>query len=169
MPREERERRYIAEYMALTYPRGNYQLNVPLGPIPRELVQQLGQAQAAQVFYPTRPRIDACAWTKTAYLLVEAKIREPKHAIGDLLVYRSLIPSTVDLPSYDGQPIVARLVVPDILDWIRASAVEHRLDVVTYRPAWLAAYWAERQNYFTRDYRVARDQKQAMRKILGLE
>ena len=42
MPREERERRYIAEYMAQTYPRGNYQLNVPLGPIPQELVRQLG-------------------------------------------------------------------------------------------------------------------------------
>ena len=169
MPRAERERRYIAEYMAQTYPRGNYQLNVPLGPIPQELVQQLGATQAAQVFYPTRPRIDAVAWLPGAYILVEAKIREPKHAIGDLLVYRSLIPSTRDLPSYDGQAIVSRLVVPEILEWIRVSAEEHRLEVATYHPAWIADYWRSRQEYFTQSYRLARDSKQAMRKILGLE
>ena len=169
MPREERERRYIAEYMASAYPTGNYQLNVPLGPIPRDLVQQLGQLQAAQVFYPTRPRIDAVAWTPTEYLIIEAKIREPKHAIGDLLVYRSLIPSTLDLPMRDHQPIVAVLVVPEVLDWIRASAEEHQLRVALYKPEWIAAYWAERQNYFTRDYRLRRDEKQNMRKVLGLE
>jgi len=46
---------------------------------------------------------------------------------------------------------------------------EHRLEVATYHPAWIADYWRSRQEYFTQSYRLARDSKQAMRKILGLE
>jgi len=39
--RQERERRYISEYMMTTWPEGNWQLNVELGPIPQEYVDRM--------------------------------------------------------------------------------------------------------------------------------
>ena len=59
VPRKERERRFISEYMLQAWPEGGYQLNVELGPIPQEYVDRLGLGKAAALFRPTRPRVDA--------------------------------------------------------------------------------------------------------------
>lgn len=169
MPRLERERRYIAEYIAYAFPAGNAALNVPVGPIPDDLVRQFGPSRAAALFFPTRPRCDALAWTRDTYYVIESKVREPKAGIGDLLMYGSLIPQTPDLPMYDGQPVQLRLVVPQIVDWVRLSAHQHNIEVVEYWREWIADYWRERQDYFTRSYRIAREEKMRMRRLLGLE
>ena len=94
MPRKERERRYISEYMKFQWPQGNWQLNVELGPIPQEYVDRLGLGKAAALFRPTRPRVDAIKWTGERYYLIEAKIRDIKAGIGDLSYYRGMIPRT---------------------------------------------------------------------------
>jgi len=59
MARQERERRYISEYMVQTWPAGGWQLNVELGPIPQDYVDRYGLGKAAAIFRPTRPRCDA--------------------------------------------------------------------------------------------------------------
>lgn len=169
MPRAERERLYIAEYMAEVFPEGNYQLNVELGPIPKELVRELGPTRAARVFRPSRPRVDAAAWFAGAYYLIEAKVREPKDGIGDLIMYRSLVPSTADLPQYTDQAIRLRLVIPAVLDWVRIAGQDQGIEIAEFWRDWIADYWAQRQNYFTKEFREARADKMRMRAILGLD
>lgn len=169
MPRKERERRYISEYMIHQWPRGGWQLNVELGPIPQEYVDRLGLGRAAALFRPTRPRVDAVKWTRDRYYIIEAKIRDIKAGIGDLSYYRGMIPNTPDLPFYHGQEIVTRLVVPWMIDWVQAAADAAQVEVVVFEQDWIADYVRERQHYFTAEYREERAEKMRLREILGVD
>lgn len=169
MPRKERERRYISEYMLKTWPGGGWQLNVELGPIPQEYVDRYGLGKAAAIFRPTRPRVDAVKWTDKAYYLIEAKIRDIKAGIGDLSYYKGMAARAPDLPFYDGQPIICRLVVPWMIEWIRVAADEAQVEVVVFLPDWIADYVKERQHYFTAEYRAERAEKIRLREILGVD
>lgn len=169
MARQERERKYISEYMLETWPECDWLLNVPLGPIPDYLLDAHGPTKAAAIYRPTRPRVDAVKWTPTHYYVIEAKIREAKTGIGDLLFYRGLIPSTLDLPFYTSQEFVYRLVVPWSLDWVKAAAEENGIEVVVYLRQWIADYVEERKHYFTQEYRDARAEKMRLRGLLGVE
>ena len=169
MPRQERERRYISEYMKDTATEGPYQLNVELGAIPAEYVTRYGMTKAAALFRPTRPRVDAVRWLPDKYILIEAKLRDIKSGIGDLLYYRGLIPETPDLPYYDGQPIVSRLVIPFKYDWIKKAADASGVELVVQLYNWVSDYVKERQHYFTAEYRDARKEKMHLREILGVD
>ena len=169
MARKERERRYISEYMIHEWPQGGWQLNVELGPIPQEYVDRYGLGKAAAMFRPTRPRVDAVKWTKTAYYIIEAKLRDIKAGIGDLSYYSGMIPRTPDLPFYDGQPIICRLVVPWMIEWIKVAADAAGVEVVVHIEPWIADYVKERQHYFTAEYRAERAEKMRLREILGVD
>ena len=169
MPRKERERRYISEYMLKTWPQGGWQLNVELGPIPQEYVDRYGMGKAAALFRPTRPRVDAVRWQDDKYYLIEAKIRAIKDGIGDLSYYRGMAERAPDLPFYDGQPIVCRLIVPWMIEWIRVAADAAQVEVVVFWAEWIDDYVKERQHYFTAEYREARKEKMELRKILGVD
>lgn len=169
MARQERERRYISEYMLHQWPEGNWQLNVELGPIPQEYVDRLGMSKAAALFRPTRPRADAVKWTPEAYYLIESKIRDIKAGIGDLSYYRSVIPTTPDLPFYNHQTLICRLVVPWMLDWLMPVANAAVVEVVVFKPSWIDDYVKERQHYFTTEYREARAARMKLREILDVD
>lgn len=169
MPRQERERRYIAEYMKDTFPEGQYQLNVELGPIPQEYVDRYGFGKASAMFRPTRPRVDAVKWAPGAYYLIEAKLRDIKAGIGDLSFYRGMAERTLDLPLYEGQPIICRLVVPWMIDWIKTAADVAQVEVMVFKPDWVDAYVRERQHYFTAEYREKRAETMRLREILGVD
>lgn len=169
MSRKERERRYISEYMVHEWPQGGWQLNVELGPIPQEYVDRYGLGKAAAIFRPTRPRVDAVKWTEKAYYIIEAKIRDIKAGIGDLSYYRGMISKTLDLPFFDGQPIICRLVVPWMIEWIRAAADAAQVEVVVFTADWIEEYVRERQHYFTAEYRAERAEKMRLREILGVD
>jgi len=169
MARQERERRYISEYMKKTFPEGNFQLNVELGEIPPEYVKRLGFKKAAALVRPTRPRVDAVHWSPDRYLLIEAKIRDMKAGIGDLLYYRGLIPETIDLPEYVGQPIVARMVVPWTLPQLQTAARANNIEIVIDEQDWIDEYIEEKKLYFTKEYRDARAEKMRLRGVLGVD
>ena len=169
MARQERERRYIAEYCADNFPDGNYMLNVELGPIPQGMVDRYGYGMASRLFRPTRLRIDAVAWYPDKYLLIEAKLRNMKDGIGDLLIYQRLAPQTQDLPFYDGQPFVPVLVIPYDLQWLRDITNATDIEYAIQWYDWVGDYARERQNYFTAEYRVKRNETMRLRKLLGVE
>lgn len=169
MPRQERERRYISEYMRQEWPQGDYMLNVELGPIPQEYVQRYGVSKAAALFRPTRPRVDAVKWLPDKYFLIEAKIRDIKAGIGDLSYYGSVLNVTPDLPYYEGQPIIKRLIVPWMLDWLQPVAAAADVQVVVFHQDWIEDYVKERQHYFSAEYREKRAETMRLRKVLGVE
>jgi len=151
------------------WPEGNWQLNVELGPIPQEYVDRLGLGRAAALFRPTRPRVDAIKWFPDRYYIIEAKIRDIKAGIGDLSYYRGMAERAPDLPFYDGQPIICRLVVPWMIEWIRVAADAAKVEVVVYWSDWIGDYVKERQHYFTSEYRAERVEKMRLREILGVD
>jgi len=155
--------------MLKTWPEGGWQLNVELGPIPQEYIDRYGLGKAAALFRPTRPRVDAVKWNDKAYYIIEAKIRDIKAGIGDLSYYRGMLPRTPDLPFYDGQPIICRLVVPWMIDWIKVAAEAAQVEVKVFWVGWIDEYIKERQHYFTREYRDERAEKMKLREILGVD
>lgn len=167
--RQERERRYISQYCKENLPSGAWQLNVELGAIPADYIQRYGTTKAAALFRPTRPRVDAVCWTPETYWIIEAKIRSIKNGIGDLQYYLSAAKQAPDLPFYEGQPLRARLIVPWMLDWLKPSADAAGVEVVVLTYPWIEDYIHEVQHYFTAEYRAARAEKMAQRKILGVE
>ena len=167
--RQERERRFISEYVLQAFPSGEWTLNVPLGAVPFELVRIRGTMAAAALFRPQRRRVDAVAWTRDAYYIVEAKIRDPFEGIGRLVTYAKEATRTNDLPGYEGQPIIPRLVVPFVIERDRISATELDIEIVEFSPPWIAEYVRERQLYFTADHRQARQDRDAQRQLFGLE
>jgi len=169
MPRKERERRYIAEYMKWQWPQGGWQLNVEIGPIPKEYVERYGLSKAAALFRPTRPRVDAVHWDQDHYYIIEAKVRSIKTGIGDLYYYRSLIPLTPDLPLYTGQELIYRLIVPWNIEWMKVAADAAQIDTVVFWQDWIADYVKERQYYFTAEYQAKRKEKMRLRGILGVD
>ncbi len=166
---EQRERRYISEYMLQAFPGGSFALNVELGPVPTELVEVHGLDGAALRYRPFRRRVDGTAWDERTYWLVESKIRDPLEGLGRLQTYRDLAGETPDLVGYERQEVRMRLVVPFSLDWIKVAAQKAGIELVEFFPSWITAYFQERQRYFTAEYRAKRDEKQAMRKLFGLE
>lgn len=169
MPRQERERRFVSEYMLATFPDGDWETNVPLGNVPLELIAQEGLTRAARIFRPQRRRVDAVAWTPTVYYLLEMKIRDPFEGIGRLQTYAREAARTPDLPGFEGQPIVPRLVVPFVIERDQMAADEAGLELVEFFQPWIGEYLEERQQYFTAEFRLARADKMRMRELLGLE
>ncbi|MCI0437593.1 MAG: hypothetical protein L0177_00490, partial [Chloroflexi bacterium] len=124
---------------------------------------------AAALLRPQRRRVDAVAWSADAYYVIEAKIRDPFEGLGRLIIYAEEARVTPDLPGYEGQPIIPRLVVPYTIERDRAAARAHGIELVEFAPAWIGDYVRERQNYFTAEHRQARDEKKRLRDLFGLE
>lgn len=169
MAREEREKRYIAEYLAETYPPGTYQSNVPLGDIPEEIVSMHGVKMGGAIFRPSRRRIDAVCWDGDTYKLIESKIRDPFEGLSRLPTYLILARRSLDLPHYTEQPFEMVLVTPFALDWIKDAARDAGITLVVYWRDWIADYIREYQLYFTEAYRTKRAEVFRARRQLGLE
>ena len=166
---QQRQVRLTAEWMAERYPRGGYTLNAWLGPSLPGLVEEKGLERALRESAPWRPRVDALVVEADKVVLVEAEIRQPRNAVGHLLVYKSLVASTPELADHLGKPVVLVLLTPWTNATIEAMARESHIQVEVYNPAWIAEYVEELHVYWTREYQEARAQKMAIREMLGVE
>lgn len=164
-----RETRLLWEYLKETYPNDTWATNVELGPLPADEIVLRGVRAVAARLRPFRRRVDAVHWTPEVYELIECKIRDPMPGLGALVVYAGLARQTPDLMGYEGQPIRKVLVVPFALEWEIAAGAELGVVVVEFWKPWIADYFREIQNYFTREYRTARDEKKLKRRLLGVE
>jgi len=169
LAREEREKRYASEYMMEAFPAGTYQLNVPLGEIPEEIIAMHGVQRGGAIFRPSRRRIDAVCWDGDTYKLIEFKIRDPFEGLSRLPTYLRLAKRSLDLPHYNDQPFEMILVVPFMLAWIKHDAEEAGITVVEYWREWIADYVREYQLYHSEEYRTKRAEVHRARRQLGLE
>ncbi len=165
----QRETRLLWEFLQATYPGETWSTNVELGTLPEDDIMMRGVRGAAARLRPFRRRVDAVHWTSDRYDLIEAKIRDPLPGLGGLLIYEALAKVTPGLIGYTGQPIHKILVVPFALQWIRDVADELGVEVVEFWREWIADYYRAWQNYFTREYRIARDERKEKLRLMGLE
>jgi len=165
----QRQTLLTAEWMLLQYPQGGYGLNVRLGPAMGDLVAEMGLERALATSAPWRPRVDALAVESQKVVLVEAEIRQPRNAVGHLIVYRGLAAQTPELRAHWGKPVELVLLTPWTNSTIEAMARDAGIRVAVYNPPWIAGYVAELQVYWTREYQQARVQKLELRRQLGVD
>lgn len=140
---QQRERRYVVEFVQGHYPeRIQVFYNMRLGPGPVELRRR----------YPDEPESAFKSWLKYAdavvvlarsLILVEAKIRRPIDAMGQLIHYKTLIAETPELAPWRDKPVELVLVTPrEDMDLI-STATGQGVNVMIYSPPWVLDYLKE--------------------------
>lgn len=164
-----REKRYLEDYIASKFPQGGYIKNCPLGPILPGAAEVYPFDKAVNVSRPFRPMADLFVYRTDPLLLVEAKIRYPGPAIGQLVRYKNLIPSTPELQPYLGREVEMRLVCPWATPQLEAEANLAGVRIELFMVAWIQEYVDTYHRYWTAEYREARAVKQKMRELFGVE
>lgn len=163
---QSREKRYIVEWAEKRFPECEKRFNTPLGPIPPSLVEEFGPLKAARMYRPWRPDVDVVIICPDSLILAEAEIKNPRSAIGDLLVYKDLVDKTPELQPYLNRKLRLFLVIPWATTWIKETAMGNGIEIDIFLPDWIADYVEELQKYYTKEGRLKREERR--RRLEGL-
>lgn len=142
-PYRQIERRYVVEYVTNRFPDRVWAgFNVRLGPPPDELRKRYPGVPATH-FKVWTPTADAVVVTKTRIYIVEAKIRNPRQAMGQLLDYARRLPETPELQRFMGREIVKLLVVPFDDPELRQTCAMYGVQMETFIRPWVVDYMRE--------------------------
>jgi len=109
---KQRERRYVPEYVREKFPNlVAFLQNLAVGP-PPEALWKAHPEIPFEHFRRWRFWIDGVVILPDRMILLEGKIRDPVSGLGQLLVYKALLPETPELAPYTHLPIEMRLVTP---------------------------------------------------------
>lgn len=146
MPRKEykqRERRYVPEYVNEKFPnRVAVFYNLAVGP-PPEILHKAHPEIPLSHFRRWRFWIDAVVILPDRMVLLEGKIRKPAEGLGQLLLYRALLPQTPELKPYANLPVEMRLVTPRPDPRVIGVAASLGITVDIYVKDWVLAYLRE--------------------------
>ena len=163
------EDRMISEYVAKQYKDFPYMMHVPLGRIPADIVKDVGYTQAIAFMRPYRLEVDAIVILPRYLVLIEAKVFKTIDGLAKLPLYKSLVPFTPELAQYEGREVIMELVVgwtnPNLEIMTRDAGVR----LMVYAPDWLTAVVQDYHQYWTKEYRDARNQKLALRTMYGID
>lgn len=163
------ETRMISEYMLENYSKFPYTLAVPLGSLPRDLLESKGMARTMGIMRPYRPEVDAVVVMPRYLVLIEAKVWNLINGLSKLPLYKSLVPTTPELLQYMPREVLMQLVVGWTNPNLERMARDSDVSIVVFCPPWLQEIVDRQHNYWTSQYRAERDQKLAMREYFGLE
>lgn len=137
---KQRERRYVPEYVNERYPeRIAVFYNMAIGPAPEELAQRNPEIPLAH-FRRWRFWIDAVVILKDRMLLLEGKLRKPAEGLGQLLLYRALLPQTPELEPYKLLPIDMVLITPRPDPRVIGVANSLGINIVIWTKPWVQDY-----------------------------
>lgn len=162
------ERKYIAEYCLAKWPEGGYQLGVALGPVPEQLVKDMGYEGAAALYAGWRPEVDAVHYSDFGLILIESKVFRVLDALAKLRWYGELVKSTMELRPWAGKDVQLRLVTPRLTDVVRDLAAISGVVVDVWFTPEVVAHAAKYEYYWTREAALARQEYKAKLKELGL-
>ncbi len=131
---------YLTEWLAITYPPGTWKTNVPLGDVDIEVIQELTPAERRFIGKPFRPIVDAVVLLEDEVHLVEAKIRDERGKIEQLLIYEYLFPRTPEFQAHKHKRIRKILLTPKYQGNFEDFLKRYGIEVVYYRPAWIEEY-----------------------------
>ena len=137
---EHRDTRYVAEYVALTWPDSPHWFNVRLGPAPPELRGRYPGIDVERWAKVWARAADALVLDGDTCWIVEGELRRPVEALGELVVYRELINQTESLRSL--WHLRPRCLILTPLPDPTLEVVLRKLDIesVSYRPPWVEEY-----------------------------
>lgn len=163
------EDRMINEYAAFAYGDFPYMVHVPLGRIPADVIKDVGYTQAIAFMRPYRLEVDAIVVLPRYLVLIEAKVFKTIDGLAKLPLYKSLVPFTPELAQYTGREVIMELVVGWTNPNLEIMARDAGVRLKVYSPDWLAAVVQEYHQYWTKEYRDARNQKLGLRAYYGID
>jgi len=167
--RREIEPRWVAEYCSKFYPGLVVKYRVPLGPVPEELVKQVGLEKALRQYRPWRPEADALVFTPEKLVLIEGKVFRIMDGLAKLPMYKLLIPATPELQQFTHLPIhMQLLVVKAVEPWI-TLAKSTGVELVEWAPTWVQQVFLQRDRYWTREAVALRERRKEVLRRLGFE
>ncbi len=138
------ERRYIIEYVYTKWPNPTAVFfNIRLGKPPGEAKKAAPHLEE-KWFKVWTPYADAIVVDKEHVWVIEAKIRNPRQALGQLIDYVRRVPDTKKLWRYlPNRSIVPLLVMPLEDPEIVRTAELYGIVVDFFRPKWVEEYLRE--------------------------
>jgi len=189
--RQSFEPRLVTEYVSQTWPDATVLYDVPLGPVPRNLAQKVGEAQAARIARTARPRADAIIVLPSEIILLEGKIMDVNQGLGMLYLYKLALPQTPELKQYiylpsptltpkeqstafeadilQPKPIRMFLVAANPPEWASTICAHTDIEVVEFCPEWANEYMAWRNREGTKARRHARAARKEVLEKLGFQ
>jgi len=161
------EPRWVAEYCTEFYPKDIVLYRCPLGMPPKEVRFGVSLKKALQLYYPYRPKVDALIVTPTAIILVEAKVWKYIDGLSKLPVYAALVKQTPELEKYLPRPVIKRLLVPIIPQWLLPIAKELNVEIINWAPDWVKEVYLERERYYTPEGEAERARRKEILEKLG--
>jgi len=161
--------RLLMEFLRERFPRGGYRTNVPLGPVPE---MPRGGTETPKVllsFRPWRPKIDAIAFEDGRLILIEAKDMKWRDGMGNLLVYNALLEDTPELRPFLRRPRELWLLLPWTMEVIESAARRLGVKVVVFTPPWFEKRLEDLHNYWTKEWRVRREERRKLLELMGVE
>jgi transglutaminase-like putative cysteine protease len=139
----QKERQYVPEYVNKMYPnRVAVFYNMAVGPAPEQL--KLAHPETPlESFRRWRFWIDAVVILRDRMVLIEGKIRKVAEGLGQLQLYRDLLPQTPELQPYARLPVECRLVVARPDPRVIELASKQQVIIDVYRPDWVIEYLKE--------------------------
>jgi hypothetical protein len=136
--REEVEMRYLAEYVALSFPDVvKVWFQLPVGDTAHDLAYRLG-APHPRWFWRYGRRADAVVVTKSDVWVIETETRRPIQGLAELMVYKERLPDTPHLKPYlNGRKVHMLLVSPFLEADTYLAAKQAGIEVAVYRPKWI--------------------------------
>lgn len=167
--RRELEPAWVSWYCAKHFPNDIVKPRCPLGPIPKEIKEALGETIGRKVYRPWRPEVDAVVITPTQMILIEAKIQKFMDGLSKLPRYRDLVSDTPELRPWRYLPINMRLLIPRSIPWVEIAADKAGVQVLMEAPDWILDVWEERDKYWTKEELAKREARKAKLRELGYE
>lgn len=139
-PSEQRERRYIVDYVRTKYPNNEAMFNVRLGGIPAKLEGVDIGGLSSNIYKVFNRYIDAVVILQNRLLLIEAKILADLGAVSQLEYYASLVQSTPELSQYSSLPLELHIVTASADPSFIGFATSKNITIDIYRPTYAAEY-----------------------------
>jgi len=137
---EQRERRFIVDYVRTRYPNDRAMFNVRLGGIPAKMEGVDIGGLSSNIYKVFNRYVDAIVIAQDRLLLIEAKILVDLGAVSQLEYYRSLVPQSPDLARYSALPIDLQIVTASADPSFVAFAASKGVNIVVFRPPYAVEY-----------------------------
>ena len=131
---------YITEWLGITYPPGTWRTNVALGDVKTPEGLRMTPAEQRFVKKPLRPIADAVVILPGEVHLIEAKVRNDRGKIEQLLLYRYMFPRTPEFRQYKDYRVRTILLTPREQGSFIEFLKKYDIEVVVYNPPWIQEY-----------------------------
>lgn len=139
-PYQQRERRYIVDYVRTRYPDAYAIFNQRLGGMPAKLEGvDIGNI-SSNIYKVFNRYVDALVIQPDKVLLIEAKILADLGAVSQLEYYAALVGQTPDLARYSALPLELHIVTASADPSFVAFAASKNITIDIYRPPYAVEY-----------------------------